>query len=488
MKILYMGGGFVGATSAAVAADSGHDVLVFDVDAEKVRRLSSKDPQVIQSCLREEGLADLLIRNASRIKFTTGKKELEKFLGGVGAVFMCLPTPEKLEAEGESDLSFYEEAAAMIGPMLANRDDGRQEKRMVIVNKSTVPIRMIDFTAELFDKQGVRNFGIVSNPEFLVEGKAVEGSVRPNRVVVGAKNDEDFEIMREIYRRFYDSTSVTYIEVNPYEAAAGKLLSNFLLFNKVVTTFDVIGRACEFFPNLGFEEIRKVLAADPRIGSWGLYDSLFAGGSCFIKDAGSLAHQLERAGADACLIRSTLEANVFQRDHFFGRAETEAGFSWDGKTVAVLGLSFKQDTNDIRNSGALGILRQLLGSGVASIRAYDPAAMDETRKFFDPKMNVLNTRITYCQNEAEALKGTQAVIVCTDWPQFKGLAEKILEHTSAPYLILDGRRMMAGQFEKLSKNGYDIISVGSPLIKGEIDQTVVGLKIVEPASGSILRL
>jgi UDPglucose 6-dehydrogenase len=139
----------------------------------------------------------------------------------------------------------------------------------------------------------------------------------------------------------------------------------------------------EYFENVNYEQVRKILIADPRIGGWGLYDSLFAGGSCFIKDAASLAHQLESVGTHAHLVRGILEANVFQRDHFLSRAETEAHFEWSGKSIALLGTAFKQDTNDIRNSGAIGVIQQLLGSGVARITIYDPAAIPETQRYFN---------------------------------------------------------------------------------------------------------
>ena len=319
MKILYVGGGFVGACSAAVSADSGHQTLVYDIDEQKVNKLSSDDRDVIQSCLHEEGLAELLIRNRARIIFTTDLNAVKEFAHDVDAVFMCLPTPEKLGAEGESDLSYYEQAVKDIGPALSTRNSGAQGKRLVIVNKSTVPIKMIDYTAELFQNQGVNNFGIVSNPEFLVEGKAIEDSIHPDRVVVGAHAPEDFALMRSVYQRFFDSSTVKYIEVNPYEAACAKLLANFLLFNKVVTAYDVVGRTCEYFAHVTYEQVRKILVADPRIGNWGLYDSLYAGGSCFIKDAASLAHQLETSGTRAHLVRGILEANTFQLDHFFVR-------------------------------------------------------------------------------------------------------------------------------------------------------------------------
>jgi UDPglucose 6-dehydrogenase len=467
MNILYIGGGFVGACSAAVSADSGHQTLVFDVDTEKVRKLSSGDRDTIQSCLHEEGLGELLIRNKDRITFTTDIAQVRACADTVDAVFLCLPTPEKDGAEGETDLRFYRSAIEMVGPVFAARSGGKQEKRIVFVNKSTVPIGMIDLTAELLEKEGVKNFGIVSNPEFLVEGKAISGSLHPDRVVLGAASEEDFALMRRVYQRFHDATDISWIEVNPYEAACGKLLANYMLFNKVVNTYDVVGRTCEHFSHVSFEAVRKILSSDPRIGSWGLYNSMFSGGSCFIKDAASLAHQLETAGTHAHLVRGTLEANVFQRDHFLSRAETQASVSFAGARVAVLGLAFKQDTNDIRNSGAIGIIQQLLGAGVQEVRVYDPAATDMAKWYFDASKNPLYGNITYCASEGEAIAGTSVGIICTDWPQFKSLAPVFRSTVSVPYLIMDGRRSLSAEYVQLQKDGYSVIAVGSPFMKGD---------------------
>jgi len=273
MRILYIGSGFVGACSAAVTADGGHQTLVYDIDEQKIKMLSSGDRDTIQSCLFEEGLGDLLIRNKERIEFTTDYNKVEGFLDDCDAVFMCLPTPEIGET-GESDLSFYFDAAEKLSQSLLKRNNSVQEKYVVIVNKSTVPVDMVDKTAEIMNKTGVKNYGVVSNPEFLVEGKAIDGSIRPDRVVVGAWEEKDFEVMRKVYRRFYDSANVKYIEVNPKEAAAGKLLANFYLFAKLLLCFDVIGRTCETFSDLQFENLRNILTSDPRIAT-GVFMTVF---------------------------------------------------------------------------------------------------------------------------------------------------------------------------------------------------------------------
>ncbi|EKD43990.1 MAG: hypothetical protein ACD_72C00044G0001, partial [uncultured bacterium] len=345
---------------------------------------------------------------------------------------------------------------------LKNRNGGRQDNYVVIVNKSTVPIDMVDRTKEIMDKAGVKNYGVVSNPEFLVEGKAIQGSMRPDRVVVGAWEQSDFEMMRRVYQRFYDAPTVQYIEVNPKEAAAGKLLANFYLFNKLAVCFDVIGRTCETFDNLKFENIRKILTGDKRIGEWGFYDSLYSGGSCFIKDARSLSHQLQTGGQDASLVDGTYTANKRQLELFIGRASKDANMQWAGKTVALLGLAFKRDTNDTRNAPSFEIMNFCIEQGVKEVHLYDPSAMEYFKKEFPE-----SDKIKYFNHEFEAAKESDVVIIATDWPQFRGLADVLIAESKNKPLIMDGRRMLQHRYEDLQNHGFDIIAVGSPFIKGK---------------------
>jgi len=469
MRILYIGSGFVGACSAAVAADSGHDVLVYDIDEAKIKMLGSGDRDTIENCLFEKGLGDMLVRNKEQIEFTTDYAKVEKFLDEEAeVVFMCLPTPEKKGADGETDLTYYFAAAEKTAVSLSKRNKGAQDNYIVIVNKSTVPIEMVDETQKIMDAAGVKNYGIVSNPEFLVEGKAIEGSVKPDRVVVGAWEERDFKIMREVYQRFYNSPNVQYIEANPKEAAAGKLLANFLLLTKLVTTYDVVGRVAEYFPDINFEKLRHILSTDDRIGKWGFFDSICAGGSCLIKDSKSLEFQLKTAGSATEQIKGILNGNSFQLHNFYERAKKEAGFDYFNKKIAILGVAFKRDTNDVRNSGAIDIVRRLVDDGAKEIRIYDPAAMPMFEKMFDANNNAGYKAIKYFDNEKDALLETGACMILTDWPKFRAVGDVIREVCKPPYLIMDGRRMLADQFEDLSEKGYDIISVGSAFIKGKV--------------------
>ncbi|MFH1583383.1 MAG: nucleotide sugar dehydrogenase [Candidatus Falkowbacteria bacterium] len=464
MKTLYFGGGYVGACSAAVSADSGHEVLVYDVNKELVNSLSSGDKDKIEAYLFEKGLGGLIIRNQARIKFTFDLSEVKKYINDAEAVFMCLPTPER-DGTGETNLEIYEAAAKTLGEILVKRNNGAQNQYVLIVNKSTVPIDMVNRTKEIIEATGVKNFGVGSNPEFLVEGKAIEGSIRPPRVVVGADSEKDLAIFRNIYSRFVESSNINYIEVSPAEAEASKLLANYILFSRLANCFDVVGRVCEKFPGLQFENIRKILIADSRIGDWGFYDSLFAGGSCFIKDARSLSHQLKAKGAKVDLVDDVLAANQRQLDNFMDRAEAELNFNWTGKIVGILGLAFKQDTNDIRNSAALGVAEFLLSKGVMQIKAYDPVAGANFLKYFSDNKNA--DKIDLVGAEAEAISKVDVLIIATDWPQFRGLNRLILEKLPKGAIIMDGRRMLAQKYEELAQAGYSIIAVGSPVIKAE---------------------
>jgi UDPglucose 6-dehydrogenase len=461
MNVLYIGSGFVGACSAAVSAASGHNVLVYDIDEKKIEMLSSGDRDTIETCLFEEGLGDILVRNKERIEFTLDYNKVENFLDTCDGVFMCLPTPEVGET-GESNLTYYFDAAEKLSEALLKRNNEAQDKYIVVINKSTVPIDMVTKTEEMISEKGVKNFGVVSNPEFLVEGKAIQGSLKPDRVVVGAWKEENFEVMRNIYERFYNSPTVSYIEVNPKEAAAGKLLANFYLTYKLMACYDVIGRTCEVFDDLKFEHLRNILVTDKRIGNWGFFDSLYAGGSCLVKDIRSLSHQLQSVGADVSLVNEIYEGNKRQLRLFIDRAKNEANFDWKDKKVALLGVAFKRDTNDIRNSPSIDIVNFLSDNKVAKVNIFDPAAMGYFKQVF-PESEV----VKYGNNESEVLLDCDVVIVSTDWPQFKSLGDTILKIKDKKPLIMDGRRMLQNQYHDLQNYGFDIIAVGSPFLKAK---------------------
>ncbi len=463
MKIVYLGAGYVGACSAVVIAKFGHEAFVFDINSERIRAFNTFDREVIESVLFEQDLGSLVVQNKDRLIFSDNYDEVKKRLSETDVVFICVPTPLR-ENEGSYDLSFFNEAVDKLSQAMKERDGGQQKKYVVIVNKSTVSINMAEAMEEKMTTAGVINFGVVSNPEFLVEGQAIRDSFSPDRVVIGATCEKDFTVMRELYQRFYNSPGVAYLEVNPREAAAGKLLANYILLSRLVSTLDVVGRVSETFPGVAFEKIRKIITADRRIGSYGFYNNIYVGGSCLTKDSAALSFQLEQVGAKAEQIKQTLSANIFQRDNFYHRVE-QAGFKVNDKIVAVFGLAFKRDTNDVRNSGAVDIALQLLEGGARQLRVYDPAATAMFKNYFGKKYG---EKIFYANNEREALEHTAAAFILTDWPQFSTLDQAIIKTCPPPYFIADGRRMAAHAYKNLQEKGYSILAVGSPFIKGNL--------------------
>ncbi len=464
MNILYIGAGFVGSCSAVVMAKFGHNAVVYDINKERIGVLNTFDRDLIESALFEQDLGSLIVQNKQRMVFTDDYNKFSSYLDSADVIFICVPTPLKNKEVGDYNLSYFDDAVFALSQALLHRNGGSQEKYVVIAIKSTVPINTQEKLVQNFENKGVKNFGVVSNPEFLVEGQAVKDSFSPDRVVVGATQEKDFIIMRELYQRFYNAPGVSYVEVNPRESAAGKLISNYILLSRLVTTFEVVGRASEVISGINFEKLRKIITTDKRIGNYGFYNNIYAGGSCLTKDSFALARQLEVAGGNTEQIRSVLHGNIFQFDNFFERIKKDANFVVKGRSLAILGLSFKRDTNDIRNSGASDIVVKLIENGVGQLRIYDPVSNEIFKKNYGDKYADL---IHYCVNEEEALKDSSACFILTDWPQFSTLDQLILKVCPTPYLIADGRRMISHSYEKMQGAGYDVIAVGSQFIKGK---------------------
>jgi UDPglucose 6-dehydrogenase len=309
----------------------------------------------------------------------------------------------------------------------------------------------------------VPNFGIASNPEFLPEGNAVEKSRRPDRVVIGADTPEDFEIIRRVYPQFVNHVRIHYIETTPETAEAIKYVSNTLLLTYISFWNGVGARIGETFPNVRMEDLKRGVTADTRISTWGSYVSNGAGGSCFGKDIQSLIYQLQTAGQSSDLLQSVYNINEFQKSYLVDRAMQEAGVNFNHKSVALLGLAFKKQTNDMRDSSSLKVVEALLARGVREIRAYDPLAMHEARHFFNPEHNHLFEKISYHESVQEALRGSDCLFISTDWEEFRGLSRTIEQCVQPPYLVIDGRRMIP-DFDQLVKKGYQYLAVGSPYL------------------------
>ena len=456
MKIIVVGTGFVGLPHAAVLAEYGHQVYAYDIDEERIAAYESGEREQIERYVNEPGLVEAVEETIGRyLFFTTDPADI---VDGTDIIFMCLPTPPK--RDGSTDLSYYVNAANYLGELLAKREN---KKRVVIVNKSTVPIGTARQLQQILTEHNVENFGIASNPEFLAQGNAVEGSRRPDRVVVGADTQEDFTLLRRVYSQFVNHVRIRYLETTPETAEAIKYVANTLLLTYISFWNGIGARLGESYPNLRMEDLKIGVTTDERISTWGSYVSNGAGGSCFGKDIQSLIYQLNRAGRSTDLLQAVYNINEYQKTYMIDRAVYEANFNFNNKKVALLGLAFKKRTNDMRDSSALKAVESLLARGVSEIRAYDPLAMDEAqRSWFNPEKNHLFERITYHETAKDAITGSDAVYISTDWEEFRGLASTIEQAVKPPYLVIDGRRMIP-DYDQLVAKGYEYISVGGAL-------------------------
>jgi UDPglucose 6-dehydrogenase len=470
MKIVVVGTGFVGLTHAAVCSEYGHDVYAYDIDEARLAAYRSGSDKEIECYVNEPGLASIIAESHGR--YLHFVDDLNPIIEGVEAIFLCLPTPPN--HDGSSNLSYYHQALETIALILAQRNDTR---RVVLVNKSTVPIGTARTLERVLRQHNVPNAGVASNPEFLPEGDAVERSRRPDRVVVGADTAEDFAILRRLYSQFVDHVRIRYIETTPETAEAIKYVANTLLLTYISFWNGVGARLGESFPNIDIDELKLGTTADARISTWGSYVSNGAGGSCFGKDIQSLMYQLRKVGQPADLLQAVFSINEYQKTYLIERAIQEAGVSFNNKSVALLGLAFKQRTNDVRDSSALKVIEALLAKGVRTVRAYDPLANDAARRMLDPEQNCLYDKISYHDSAAEALAGTDMCFISTDWEEFRGLAQTIQQTVERPYLVIDGRRMIP-DYRELVNTGIDYLAVGSTFL-ADRTRLMDGVTLVE---------
>jgi UDPglucose 6-dehydrogenase len=457
MKIIVVGTGFVGLPHAAVLAENGHEVHAYDIDEARIEAYRSGEASRIERYVNEPGLAAAVAETLGQYLFFTS--DIRDLVEGADAFFMCLNTPPK--RDGSTDLGYYLAAAHHLADLLSKR---KQARRVVVVNKSTVPIGTARLLEGILREHGLSDVGVASNPEFLAQGGAIEGSRRPDRLVVGADTEADFEILRRVYPQFQNHVRIRYLETTPETAEAIKYMGNTLLLTYISFWNGVGARLAEGLPNIRMEDLKLGVTADSRISTWGSYVSNGAGGSCFGKDIQSLIYQLNQAGASTDLLQAVFDINEFQKRYLVDRAEHEAGFGFNQKTVALLGLSFKKRTNDMRDSAALQAVETLLARGVREIRAFDPLAMDEARRnWFHPDKNHLFERISYHHSAADAITGADAIYISTDWEEFRGITHTIVEHASPPCLVIDGRRMIP-DFKALVAHGFDYLPVGGALI------------------------
>ena len=436
MNICVVGTGYVGLVTGAVFADLGNDVICVDNDRAKIQSLGAGRMPIY-----EPGLEEMVTRNTEdgRLAFTT---DLASSVRQSDVIFIAVGTPPK--DSGETDLSQVEAVAAEIGRAM--------DRYKVVVTKSTVPVGTGEFVREVITRHQSTpiDFDVVSNPEFLREGSAIEDTLRPDRIVIGAPTQQVAMTLVELYAPLERPMIITDLP----SAEVIKYASNAFLAAKI-SFINAIANVCET-AGADVSQVMKGMGLDSRIGLAFLQPGLGYGGSCFPKDVDSLIHTAAQLGYDFKLLRSVVEINRERAAHLAGMME-KALAPMDDKTVAVLGLAFKPNTDDMREAKSLEVIRLLHAAG-ARIRAYDPVAMGNARP-------LLPGSVAFSHSAYDAAEGADAVVLLTEWNEFKFLNLERLRRLLRRPLIFDGRNLY--EPERMRRLGFEYYSIGrKPVLPG----------------------
>ena len=412
VNICVIGSGYVGLVTGACFADLGNSVICVDSDASKIKKLKAGVMPFF-----EPGLDELVTRNArkKRLSFTT---KIADSVRRSDVIFIAVSTPPK--PNGEADLRFVESVSKSIALSM------RSYK--LIVEKSTVPVNSgewIEHTVNVFNERGIE-FDVASNPEFLRESTAIEDFMRPDRIVLGVKSKKARDLLVELYRPIKAPVIITDIKA----AELIKHASNSFLAMKI-SFINAIANICD---KVGADvtEVAKGMGFDGRIGPTFLNAGIGFGGSCFPKDVAAFIRIAERCGYDFSLLKEVQKINIEQRAVLLKKIE-DAIWTFSDKTVGVLGLSFKPDTDDMRNAPSLAIIESLLQHGTA-VKVYDPAAMEKAKP-------LLKGRVKFCRNAYEAAKDSDCLVVVTEWNEFKELDFRKIRKLMRQPVIVDGRNI-----------------------------------------------
>jgi UDPglucose 6-dehydrogenase len=437
-KIAIVGTGYVGLVTGTCFAELGNDVTCVDIDEAKVTRMRQG-----QVPIYEPGLEELFNRNIAedRLRFTTN---LAEAVQDAEVIFLALPTPPG--EDGSADLSYVLGVADNLGPLL--------KSYAVIVDKSTVPVGTAEKVRERIAKGAAVDFDVVSNPEFLREGVAVEDFLKPDRVVIGAGSDRAAKVMIELYEAITDEDRPLLL-MNERSAEITKYAANSFLATKI-TFINQIANLCERV-GADVEAVRKGVGSDPRIGYRFLYPGIGYGGSCFPKDVLALIHTANEHGYELELLQTVVDHNRDQAKVFIEKIKKYFSGDVNGKTFALWGLAFKPDTDDIREAPALMIINALTSAG-ANVVAYDPEAIENTKRRFEG-----NDKLTFSKDELTALQDADALIVSTEWKQFAGVSFDQIKAGLKEPVIFDGRNIYSLDAAKEAGVYYE--SVGRPIVR-----------------------
>lgn len=451
-KIAIVGTGYVGLVTGTCLSDFGLNIICVDNNKEKIDNLQKGIIPIY-----EPGLEPIVERNVyyKRLSFTT---DIKKAVEDCEVIFIAVGTPPA--EDGSADLQYVEAVARDVGKYM----NGYK----VIVDKSTVPIgtgqKVKGWVREELEKRGLSyDFDVVSNPEFLREGSAVHDFTHPDRVVIGAESERAKNIMKQVYSVLY-LNETPFIETNIETAEMIKYASNAFLAMKI-TFINEVANLCEKV-GANVQHVAKAMGKDGRISPKFLNPGPGYGGSCFPKDTLALAEIGKQYGSPVTLIEKTVEANENQKRLMAQRIEDELG-SLKGKQLAILGLAFKPNTDDMREAPSITILNELASKG-AKFKVYDPIAYKEAKW----RLENINDRITYCENEYETMEGSDALVIITEWNQFRSLdLDRVKELLKQPYFF-DLRNIY--KRDVMEKRGFIYFGVG----QGDKTQTIDELEVV----------
>lgn len=439
MKITIVGTGYVGLVTGACFAEVGIDVICVDIDEKKIENLKKGILPIW-----EPGLEEIVIRNhqKGRLKFST---KVSESLDGVSVVFGAVGTPP--DEDGSADLKYVLQVAREVGENMSDY--------LLMVTKSTVPVgtaeKVRKAMKDALDARGANiPFDVASNPEFLKEGAAVDDFMKPDRIVVGIDSKKAENLMARLYKPFtMNGHPVIFMDI--VSAEMTKYTANSMLATKISFMND-IANLCEIV-GADVNAVRKGIGSDRRIGKYFIYPGTGYGGSCFPKDVKALIKTSDDLGYSMDVLKSVENVNERQKSILFAKAKKYYNGDLKGKTFAVWGLSFKPQTDDMREAPSLVIIDKLLEAG-AHVKAYDPVAMEEAKRRIGDK-------ITYCEDMYEALIDADGLMLITEWPEFKFPNYSVMKKLLAKHVVFDGRNVY--DVQEMRENGFHYTGIGVDL-------------------------
>ncbi|MDC1360306.1 UDP-glucose/GDP-mannose dehydrogenase family protein [Flavobacteriales bacterium] len=435
MKIAVVGTGYVGLVTGTCFAETGNDVVCVDIDKLKIESLQARKISIYEPHLEVFFERNI---NAGRLTFTT---ELESAIQGAKLIFLALPTPPG--EDGSADLSYVLGVAEQLGNLM--------EDYKVIIDKSTVPVGTTERVRAAVAMNARVDFDVVSNPEFLREGFAVNDFMKPDRVVVGCSSIRAQQLMEELYKPFVrQGNPILFMDEKSAELT--KYAANSFLATKI-TFMNEVANFCELV-GADVDMVRRGMGTDTRIGSRFLFPGIGYGGSCFPKDVQALYKSGLESGFNFDILESVMRVNESQKTALFDPIRDYFKGDLKGKKIALWGLSFKPETDDIREAPALYMIDKLTAAG-AQVVAFDPEAMDKVRK-------LRTNQIEYSDSAMGALNGCDALLICTEWQVFRNPDFAQMKHTMAGHAIFDGRNLY--DLDTMQKHDFYYKSIGRSTI------------------------